>query len=332
MPIIDGQVFIATEATAGSEQTPAATDLVEIERGQAVFAVQGQTDPIPRDLVRGYLDRPQAATPEQRHWGLSFNTELKCTPDAPDSGDATTYPEIHALLRASGMTMTGDATTVEYEWTPFAGGTATSSTTVVLEQLGDSPNKFTSVGSNFSWTMNGPVGDRVMVSWSGMGGYAQPEALPSLSTATSNEGIPFTRATDFSIGGYAPADGLIVRDWTLSSGIAITPRPSAGSTGRFAWPGVVGRDNAVSGTIVVEALTYASGKIWDRFTGATDPTDLTWTLGTGLGSNTRVVEFTIAAAVFGAPQPQQGMPNLWTIPFVGSSEASDDSSLLISFT
>jgi len=331
MPIIDGQVFVATEVTAGSEQTPAATDLVEIERGQAVFAVQGQTDPIQRDLIRSYLDRPQALPPEQRHWGLSFNTEFKCTPGAPDIGDAATYPEIHALLKAAGMTASGDATSIEYDFTPFAGGTATSSTTVILEQLGDSPNKFTSAGSNFGFSINAPVGDRVMWSWSGMGGYTQPEALGALSTGTSNEGLPFSRATNFSIGGYAPADGLIVRDWTLSSGIAITPRPSAGSAGRFAWPGVVGRDNAVSGTVVVEALTYASGKIWDRFTGATDPTDLTVTLGTGLASNTRTVVFTIAAAVFGAPQPQQGMPNLWTIPFVGSSEGSDDSSLNIAF-
>ena len=154
----------------------------------------------------------------------------------------------------------------------------------------------------------------------------------SPSTGTVNDGVPFVQATDFSIAGYVPGDDvLVIRDWTINAGLSVTPRPDQSGTGLHKFPGVIVRDNNVSGSITVEETTVTATKIWDRFTGATDPTDLTITVGTGLTSDTRTCLFTVAGAVFGAPQPSQGTPNLWTIPFMGTGAASDDPSLMITF-
>lgn len=331
MPNLDGQLFVVAESTSGTYETPAATDLIEVERGSSVFQVGGSTDPLQRDLVRGFLDRAQAVTPESKFWQLSCQTEFKAPAGVPSTGPLTNAPEIHALLIASGLTESGDADQIDYNWLADVNGADGTSVSVLMEEIGSEPNHYKAVGCNFGWTLQATVGERMMWSWDGMGEFYVP-AGGSPSSATSNTGTPFVLTTEFAAGGYTQANSVL-RDWSLSSGISVQPRPSATAqntdtiTTLNDWPGIVSRDNAVTGSFTVEELAYDSDKYWDRYLGLTAPTDLTFKCEAG----SRAVLFTINDAVLGAPQPQQGTPNLLTISFAGSGTSST-SSLTISFS
>ena len=324
MPSIDGQLF-ATKST----ESWAATNLVEIQPGSSPFAAAGQLEAIQRPLIRGFIDRGAPGKPHSRHWATTFTTELRSTPGTPsDSGGSEEYPEIDKLLRASGMAHEFISGTPSHTYTWLDNPNASASVysvDLLFEEL-NGGNSYTADDSNLSFTMQGGADALPSVSWSGVGSYAVPATVASPSSATAVGGTPIIPITAYSIAGET--SGIVIRDWTVNSGMTWTTRPDEATTNGNVWPAIGSRDAAVTFSMTIEALDETTFSVFANWAART-LADVTWTLSDG----TRSIVITLNAVALNATTVQQGTPNMFTLAGAASTEATGaTSSLTLDFT
>ena len=317
MPVTDGQFFVVDAGDA-----VAAADLVEIQSGTSPFSVGGSTSAIQRPLIRQFIDRQVAAAPFTKHWAVNVTTELKGTNGAPDS---STYPEIFRLLKASGMeqTLVG-GNTWEYTWLadPVSDGFEVD---LRFEESVDG-NYYTAVDCNFSFTMQGSADALATATFTGMGAYTAPADVVDLKDATANGGTPLLPITDYDIAGKT--SGLVIRDWSVSSGITVTPRADLAGDNGYAFPAIVHRADAVQVTLNIEACDAST---WDYFAAFAAGTaiDCSWTIGDG----TRHIVFDLINVTLDGPTNTQGTPNMVSIVgSAGCAATGADSSLQITYS
>ena len=318
MPITDGQLFISN---AGA--SVAATDLVEIQRGTTPFSVAGTTEAIQRPLVRAFIDRQIAHAPLTKHYSINITTELKGTDGTPS---ASVLPEINRLLKASGLSQTLDTSTHVYEWSaePNSPTEAFEVDCRFEELMGG--NYYVAEDTNFTFTMQGSADAVATATFSGMGSYAAPADVSSLTSATANGGSPLLPITSYSIAGLE--SGLVIRSWSVSSGLTLTPRVDLADSNGYTFPPILSRDAACTVSLELEAVDASTLDYFDLYVAAT-PSDVSFTLGDG----TREILFELVNVAFNAPTISQGAPNMVTLAgSAANNAAGTDSSLIITYT
>ena len=319
MPVTDGQLFI--NATGGSAS---GADLIEIQAGTTPFQVGGQTTPIQRPLVRSYLDRQAPAVPFQKFYQQNFTTEIKATAGAPSAD--TNLPEIHRLLQASGMSYALSGSLHTYTWLADPNSSATDyQVDARWEELTDG-NYYVSTKCNYSFEMTGSADAVPTATWSGAGTYAVPVAVDSnLGDDRDAQGPPVIPITAYSIAG---ADsGVVIRDWSISSGLQLTQRGALSGTNGFEFPSIFSRADATRVTLTIEAVDETTKDYFGRWAAGT-LADLELTLGNG----TRTIKYTLNQVAFDAPVIAQGTPNMMTLAGAASSGNNNEtSSLTIEF-
>lgn len=318
MPVTDGQLFVVDAGDAVS-----AADLVEIQRGTSPFSVAGTTSAIQRPLVRSFIDRQVAAAPFAKHYSVNITTELKGTNGAPDG---STYPEIFRLLKASGMTQTlVGGNTWEYTWTADPNSDAAAyECDVFFQELIDG-NQYTCADSNFTFTMQGSSDALATATFTGMGEYNAPTAVASLQAATANGGTPLLPVTDYSIGGVT--EDIIIRDWSITSGLTLTARPDLAEDNGYAFPPIISRDQAAGCTLNIEAVDTSVLDVFATYAAGT-PISISLTIGSG----SRSIKFDLINVTIDAPVISQGTPNMFALTgAAGCASTGADSSLKITY-
>jgi hypothetical protein len=319
MPVTDGQLFVVD---AGDGVT--AADLVEIQAGTSPFSVGGTTSAIQRPLIRSFIDRQVAAPAFTKHWAVTVTTELKGTAAAPDG---STYPEIFRLLRASGLeqTLVG-GNTWEYTWLADPSSTTDAyECDVFFQELIDG-NEYTAADANFSFTMQGSADAVATATFTGMGSYDAPAVVAALEAATANGGSPLLPITSYDVGGKTT--GLVIRDWSVSSGLTLTPRVDLSDADGYAFPAMVSRDAAVQVTLNIEAVDTSVFDAFGKYADG-DSIDISWTIGDG----TRHIAFEAINVMIDAPTLSQGTPNMFGITGAAACASTGaDSSLQITYS
>jgi len=318
MPITDGQLFISN---AGEALDP--THLVEIQRGTSPFSVAGTTEAIQRPLVRAFIDRQVAHAPLTKHFAINITTELKGTSTTPSS---SVLPEINRLLKASGLSQTLDASTHVYEWSaePNSPTEAFEVDCRFEELMGG--NYYVAEDSNFTFTMQGSADAVATATFSGMGSYAAPAVVSSLSSATANGGSPLLPVTGYSIASVT--SGLVIRSWSVSSGLTLTPRVNLADSNGYTFPPILSRDAACTCSLEIEAVDTAKLDYFAAFAAGT-AIDIEFTIGDG----TRHIKFELVNVTLNAPAISQGAPNMVTLAGAAANDATGtDSSLIITYS
>ena len=318
MPITDGQLFVADAGASIS-----ADNLIEIQRGTSPFSVAGTTEAIQRPLVRAFIDRQIAHAPLTKHYSINITTELKGTADTPS---ASVLPEINRLLKASGMSQTFDTNKHEYEWLADpSSSTDKFEVDCRFEELIDG-NFYVAEDCNFTFTMQGSADAVATATFSGMGSYAAPAVVSSLTAATANGGSPLLPVTAYSIAGVT--SGLVIRSWSISSGLTLTPRVNLADSNGYTFPPIISRDAACTCSLEIEAVDTAVLDYFGAYAAGT-PIDISLTIGDG----TRAIKFELVNVTLNAPAVSQGAPNMVTLAGAAANDATGtDSSLLITYT
>lgn len=318
MPVTDGQLFVVDAGDAVS-----AADLVEIQRGTSPFSVAGTTSAIQRPLVRSFIDRQAAAAPFGKHYGINLTTELKGTAAEPDG---STYPEIFRLLKASGMTQTlVGGNTWEYTWAADPNAAAAAyECDVFFQELLDG-NQYTASDANFSFTMQGSSDALATATFTGMGAYDAPVVVSSLESATANGGTPLLPVSAYNIGGET--SDIVIRDWSVSSGLTLTARPDLAGDDGFTFPPVISRDQAVQCTLNVEAFDTSVLNVFAAYSAGT-----TISISLTIGAGSRTITFDLINVTLDAPVVSQGTPNMFALSgSAGCASTGADSSLKITY-
>mgnify|MGYP004447923757 CR=1 FL=1 len=315
--ITDGQLFISETG----EALDGATDLVEIQRGTSVFTAAGTVENFQRPLVRSYIDRQAPGAGLTRYWTTAFTTELRGTSATPS---VSVLPEVHQLLQASGLTASFADATHSYIWTDQPNASPYSVTTRFEEST--SGNYYVSADSNYTFTISGSADNLATIAWSGVGEWATPTAMGSETEATAIGGTPMIAVSAYSL--FGQSSGLVIRDYSITGGLEITPRLDVAGGDGYAWPGTISRPAPTSITLTVEAVQENTVTAWADWISATvADVDLTLTAGA------RSIALKLNNVSFNAPVLQQGTPNMFALTGQASTAATGTpSSLTLEFT
>lgn len=314
--VMDGQLFITEQG-----ESLEGAHLVEVQRGTSVFAAAGTVENIQKPLVRSYIDRQAPAPGLTRYWTTTFTTELKATNGTPT---ASNFPELDKLFRAAGLTQAFGSDAHTYSWTSDPNASPYSVSARFEESL--SGNYYVSGSSNYIFTISGNAENLATVSWTGTGEYNRPADVSSLESATASTGSPVLGISSYSIG--PASSGFVIRDWSISSGLTITPRLDASDANGYAWPAVISRDAPCSMTMTIEAVDETTGGLFEGWEDATTM-DITLNLNTG----SRGVRLSLNEVALNAPVLQQGTPNMYSLSGAASTDSDGGpSSLEIKYT
>ena len=317
--VTDGQLFITEQG-----ESLAGSDLVEVQRGTSVFAAAGTVENIQRPLVRSYIDRQAPAAGLTRYWTTTFTSELRGTNGTPT---AANFPEVDQLLKAAGLTQSYSSDVHTYDFTANPNATPYSVSARFEESM--SGNYYVSSSSNYTFTISGNAENLVTVAWTGTGEYNVPiaNATPgSLTAATANAGPPMLAVDSYSLAGAS--SGFVIRDWSITGGLTVTPRLDAADSNGYAWPAVISRDAATSISITIEALSESAAPMFAGWAAAN-----TGDINLNLVSGSRGVALKLNSVSLGAPVLQQGTPNMFSFTGAASTDsAGSTSSLSLEFT
>ena len=318
MPITDGQLFVSNAGEA-----VAADHLVEIQRGSSPFSVAGTTEAIQRPLVRSFIDRQIAEAPLTKHYAVSFTTELKATAGTPSG---SVLPEINRLLKASGLTQALDGSTQTYEWSSDpSSSTEAFEVDCRFEELIDG-NFYVAEDSNFTFTMQGSADAVATATFTGMGSYAAPVKVTALTSATANAGAPLLPVTAYSI--FGETSGLVIRSWSFSSGLTLTPRVDLANANGYTFPPIVSREAPCTMSIEMEAVDTDKLNYFASYAAGTTG-DISLTIGKG----SRAIKFEFVNVALNAPTITQGTPNMVTLAGAAANDSTGtDSSLIITYS
>lgn len=315
MPVRDVQFYLAPEATAGTEETVAAGEVICIEQGSGIFEAQG--DPIQRALVRPHMDVEVPVAPPAQFWRVPIEMEMKA------STGATTAPEWGNMLESGGFVETVGGADVTYALSDFPNGsTDLQSCTLRSEEApaGDG-NVYVAIGSRIGEIeFRGGLTDRVMVTGTGVGQYKTPVDLGSLSSATYDAGVPLAKLSSSGNPFQFHSYDMIVRNWTIAVNLGAEPRGSMKDRASFGYlyPAYLLRTGAVSFTFEIELVDQTAFGLWALYDAAT----------AAAGSivheaGSRTCTWTVRNTVFGVPSIQQGPPKMLSLSGTAHRSGSD---------
>lgn len=290
--LVQGRALLLSkvESTYGSDASAAGADAV---------LITGFTPP---NIEMETADRPKgdsslAQAPHvvgARKWSAKFESYLK-----PHGTSATTAPECGPLLIGGGM---AEDTATDVSYTPnsaYKGGISN-----YFYQDGRLYKMLGSVHDNeMSWETGGYF--KLTTTASGLYVASTDAAFPGSLAFDAEEPDPILSAA-LTIGGDSP----VVKAFSLKQGNVIAARKDANAATGYAGFLITGR--MWEGSITVEdELVATKGYIAEALAG--EKQVITFTVGTGTGSRTRV---TCAAAILMAPTPgdDEGVATL-EIPF-----------------
>ena len=231
-------ILAKTEATYGTNSTPANTDAVLVKTLE-LTPLSG--DVVSRDLIRGYLGNSESLI-AQTYVELKFDVELA------GSGTAGTAPRYSNLLLACGTALTTVASTSN-TYAPISSNP--SSSTIVYNTDG---LNHVLTGCRGSFSIKAEVGQIPTISFSMVGQYNAPTDVSPVSASYTTQATPLIfrqgNTSAFSVFSYS---GLLQScDFVLAN--ATVYRQLVGSSAGE----VVITDRKPAGSVMIEAPALAT--------------------------------------------------------------------------
>lgn len=330
MPVIDGLLYAKQESTAGTYLQPVAADVLEPERGDAVFTLAGQTAPIERTVLRHHMEPELPAAAGGYWWDLSFSHEVKC------SGGATSAPELGPMLEACGFDEDVNAANVEY-FIPNDYNGAPQPVSLNFEEHTNG-TEYQAAGCTFNLELSHSSDQRLMANFSGNGAYS---AAPTDVSAIASPSF-HTEAAIVSLGNSNPFSyfgntGLCLRSWGVNLNATPNMRPNlaAGSGSRYNKFPSFWTTTGITFTAEVEAEDVSFYDHWGA-TAAATLGDISVTMVAG----SRTFEVLLYDCTAAAPVRVPGAPNTYQLTANahrhtagdGGSGSDKSSSLILRFS
>lgn len=319
MPTRDGRLFVSLEgATPNTEvHPPAAGDAIHFK----TFTIdQNGGGPLPRGIVLATPDTMPRHAPVDRFFAGEIMTEVKF------GADATTPPEIDALLKMCGMEAT-IAADVQYtrRAAPNLSTLSDSTATIRLEEVpGGDGNEYVAIGSRCAgFRLRAAFNQAPEITFPYVGRQLDPADIASLDSGTYSSALPAgpieTGGSGVTVHGYNP----VLREFNLNFDMVAEVRGSmvdGGANGGYAWPAWHGLAQDHTGELVFEQVDQTEFAFWAKVKAGTEGA-MQWIWTTG----SRSWQIDLAQTVFGLPrrQAQMGQPTLIRVPFTYHFGASD---------
>jgi hypothetical protein len=310
MPLLSRKrlILAKTEATYGTNSTPAGTDAVLV-RNLEVTPLEA--DVVSRDLIRPYLGNSDALLANPR-------VRISCEVEMAGSGTAGTAPRFGPLLLACGTA----ATTVASTSVTYAPVSSAFSSCTILYNVDGVQHVLT--GCRGTFTMNCQLGQIPTLQFEMTGIYNNPTdtAQPAVTYAAQATPLIFRDGNTSAFSFMSYSGCLMSVDFNLANDIVY--RELIGCTKE-----VLVTDRKPAGTVMIEAVTLATKNYFTDALGSTTG-NLTFLHGTTAGNR----------VTFSSPQSDVTQPTysesdgvqMLSIPYVSLPTTAGNNEFSLAFT
>jgi hypothetical protein len=310
MPLLSRKrlILAKTEATYGTNSTPAGTDAVLV-RNLEVTPLEA--DVVSRDLIRPYLGNSDALLANPR-------VRVSCEVELAGSGTAGTAPRFGPLLLACGTA----ATTVASTSVTYAPVSSAFSSCTILYNVDGVQHVLT--GCRGTFTMNCQLGQIPTLQFEMTGIYNAPTdtAQPAVTYAAQATPLIFRDGNTSAFSFMSYSGCLMSVDFNLANDIVY--RELIGCTKE-----VLVTDRKPAGTVMIEAVTLATKNYFTDALGSTTG-NLTFLHGTTAGNR----------VTFSSPQSDVTQPTysesdgvqMLSIPYVSLPTTAGNNEFSLAFT
>jgi hypothetical protein len=310
MPLLSRKrlILAKTEATYGTNSTPAGTDAVLV-RNLEVTPLEA--DVVSRDLIRPYLGNSDALLANPR-------VRVSCEVELAGSGTAGTAPRFGPLLLACGTA----ATTVASTSVTYAPVSSAFSSCTILYNVDGVQHVLT--GCRGTFTMNCQLGQIPTLQFEMTGIYNNPTdtAQPAVTYAAQATPLIFRDGNTSAFSFMSYSGCLMSVDFNLANDIVY--RELIGCTKE-----VLVTDRKPAGTVMIEAVTLATKNYFTDALGSTTG-NLTFLHGTTAGNR----------VTFSSPQSDVTQPTysesdgvqMLSIPYVSLPTTAGNNEFSLAFT
>ena len=301
-------ILAKTEATYGTDSTPAGTDAVLV---RSLEVTPLESDVVSRDLIRPYYGNSDQ---------LLANTRVRCSfeVELAGSGTAGTAPRYDALLKSCALS----ATIVASTSVTYAPVSSSFSSCTIVYNVDGVQHKLT--GARGTVTMNCQLGQIPTLQFEMTGIYNAPTdtAQPSVTYSAQATPLIFKEGNTSSFSFFSYAGCLMSVDFNLANEIVY--RELIGCTKE-----VLITNRKPAGTVVIEAPTIATKDYFSTALG-TATGNLTFLHGTTAGNRV-----TFTASQVDVTQPsysdQDGIQML-NVPYVALPTTAGNNEFSLAFT
>jgi hypothetical protein len=310
MPLLSRKrlILAKTEATYGTDSTPAGTDAVLV---RSLEVTPLESDVVSRDLIRPYYGNSDQ---------LLANTRVRCSfeVELAGSGTAGTAPRYDALLKSCAMS----ATIVASTSVTYAPVSSSFSSCTIVYNVDGVQHKLT--GARGTVTMNCQLGQIPTLQFEMTGIYNAPTDTAQPAVTYSNQATPliFKEGNTSSFQFFSYSGCLSMVSFNLANEIVY--RELIGCTKE-----VLITDRRPAGEVMIEAPTIATKDYFTIALGSTTG-NLTFLHGTTAGNR---VTFTASQADVTQPtySDQDGIQML-TLPYVALPTTAGNNEFSLAFT
>lgn len=301
-------ILAKTEATYGTDSTPAGTDAVLV---RALDVTPLESDVVSRDLIRPYYGNSDQ---------LLANTRVRCSfeVELAGSGTAGTAPRYDALLKSCGMS----ATIVASTSVTYAPVSASFSSCTIVYNLDGVQHKLT--GARGTVSMNCQLGQIPVLQFEMTGIYNAPTDTAAPAVTYSNQATPliFKDGNTSAFQFFSYAGCLSSVSFNLANEIIY--RELIGCTKE-----ILITDRKPAGDVVIEAPTIATKDYFSLALG-TSTGNLTFLHGTTAGNRV-----TFTASQVDVTQPTYGDQDgiaILNLPYVALPTTAGNNEFSLAFT
>jgi hypothetical protein len=310
MPLLSRKrlILAKTEATYGTNSTPAGTDAVLV-RNLEITPLE--SDVVTRDLIRPYYGNSDALLANPR-------VRISCEVEMAGSGTAGTAPRFGPLLLACGTA----ATTVASTSVTYAPVSSAFSSCTILYNVDGVQHVLT--GCRGTFTMNCQLGQIPTLQFEMTGIYNNPTdtAQPAVTYAAQATPLIFRDGNTSAFSFMSYSGCLMSVDFNLANDIVY--RELIGCTKE-----VLVTDRKPAGTVMIEAVTLATKNYFTDALGSTTG-NLTFLHGTTAGNR----------VTFSSPQSDVTQPTysesdgvqMLSIPYVSLPTTAGNNEFSLAFT
>ena len=311
MPLLSRKrlILAKTEATYGTDSTPAGTDAVLV---RDLNITPLQSDTVDRELIRPFLGASQQ---------LLANTKVEVTfqVELVGSGTLGTAPAYGRVLQACAFSETISAG-VSVTYAPVS---SSFSSVSIYYNIDGVLHKVT--GCRGTFTLNGSVGEIPYIEFTMTGIYNTPTDTAAPSATYSNQAVPVifknTNTSGFEFLSYAGC----LQSIEMTCGNEVIYRELVGCTKE-----VLIVDRAVSGTVVIEATTMAQKNF---FTAALSDTTLgNLTFQHGQQSGNRVTVSSTSIDLGDVSYEDQDGIHMLSLPFIAVPTSTGNNEVTLLYT
>lgn len=311
MPLLSRKrlILAKTEATYGTDSTPAGTDAVLVRE---LNITPLQSDTVNRELIRPFLGASQQ---------LLANTKVEVTfqVELVGSGTLGTAPAYGRVLQACAFSETISAG-VSVTYAPVS---SSFSSVSIYYNIDGVLHKVT--GCRGTFTLNGAVGEIPYIEFTMTGIYNTPTDTAAPAATYSNQAVPVifknTNTSGFEFLSYAGC----LQSIEMTCGNEVVYRELVGCTKE-----VLIVDRAVSGTVVIEATTMAQKNF---FTAALSDTTLgNLTFQHGQASGNRVTVSSTSIDLGDVSYEDQDGIHMLSLPFIAVPTSTGNNEITLLYT